>query len=188
MVWFYPRAQKNTIAYAPTLSIPLWSDFISAPDVDVVPSPPFNPTMVWFYLFTCTSLTIIVAGSFNPTMVWFYLTALVYYVVVKRELSIPLWSDFILLSTTFQTRKDELTFNPTMVWFYPHPLLLYVFHRFRDFQSHYGLILSWRWRNNNNSSIQCFQSHYGLILSRNEEGSSCDYSYTFNPTMVWFYR
>ena len=77
------------------------------------------------------------------------------------------------------------TFNPTMVWFYRKSNVAINKAR-RNFQSHYGLILSSK--NLGDWDFEAdFQSHYGLILSpvvRDLEKSAYR---TFNPTMVWFY-
>ena len=56
------------------------------------------------------------------------------------------------------------TFNPTMVWFYLSLLRIISMAR-RNFQSHYGLILS--------------LSRASIIFFWNS---------SFNPTMVWFYH
>ena len=125
--------------------------------------------------------------TFNPTMVWFYRVGVRALFPVPKLLSIPLWSDFIVLY-----RGHEHTVIP-------------------GFQSHYGLILSQAWKETGDIwpatfnptmvwfyHFICkvtkailldvdFQSHYGLILSKEQkERSSKDWS-TFNPTMVWFY-
>ena len=59
-----------------------------------------------------------------------------------KRLSIPLWSDFIQVER-FWVGVD---------W--------------RNFQSHYGLILSWKDLNSCEVKCMYFQSHYGLILSQ----------------------
>ena len=145
----------------------------------------FNPTMVWFYqksvpLFRVRTYSFQshyglilsnynfrniyqVINSFNPTMVWFYQTCFRDDKYSISELSIPLWSDFILpiepgfatAAAPFQSHYGLIlspynnqetpiipySFNPTMVWFY-----LWKESVIRDsnknFQSHYGLILS----------------------------------------------
>ena len=74
-------------------------------------------------------------------MVWFYRNcqwALQYHFKV---LSIPLWSDFIVIANGLS--------NTTL----------------KSFQSHYGLILSYGYIVRNASTLNTFQSHYGLILS-----------------------
>ncbi len=103
----------------------------------------FNPTMVWFYLVIAVYTKLIeIFMTFNPTMVWFYRN---HYNEVRWRsirLSIPLWSDFIsghsfsgwLVLRSFLSiplwsdfiSKSDVAFNKTR----------------RNFQSHYGLILS----------------------------------------------
>ena len=148
------------------LSIPLWSDFISQyPVLPLLLNNPFNPTMVWFYLCPLslpTQYAVILSiplwsdfipwcqfciascavgfqshyglilsknhhsdrdtfeQPFNPTMVWFYLLACTLAITKHYSLSIPLWSDFI----------------NARAW-----LCRYCYC---CFQSHYGLILSWK--------------------------------------------
>ena len=109
---------------------------------------------------------------------------------VYIRLSIPLWSDFIADVDGYCTKYDAN----------------------KDFQSHYGLILSVRgegWDNLNLATFQShyglilsaliltilspllpliFQSHYGLILSADESKIIEELRSPFNPTMVWFYR
>ena len=95
-------------------------------------------------------------------MVWFYLLNPKSLAGMSRFLSIPLWSDFIIINAILKKYNIE------------------------NFQSHYGLILSHRiqlhkwWPSR-------FQSHYGLILSRCMRGLIWRGDFTFNPTMVWFY-
>ena len=164
MVWFYlwrPDANPESIHL---LSIPLWSDFITKTrgniqlswlhfqshyglilsayikPVNLSPGKPFNPTMVWFYRrqrgiyrsvqgcfqshyglilseFPEKSL-FSTCFTFNPTMVWFYHGNHGLHYWTNKKLSIPLWSDFI---TT--------------------PFIVFELLG-KDFQSHYGLILS----------------------------------------------
>ena len=101
--------------------------------------------------------------AFNPTMVWFYPIELYWRRADDDDLSIPLWSDFIFLSADSRSSAAS-------------------------FQSHYGLILSWkgtylvkRWYVTFNPTMVWF---YPPISTRHlhEVFSS------FNPTMVWFYR
>ena len=73
-------------------------------------------------------------------MVWFYLTVFEKHHQHEKCLSIPLWSDFI---TVLQKTLEK--------------------------------------------SHKNFQSHYGLILS-SYSGGRFEIGYTFNPTMVWFYH
>ena len=165
-------------------------------------------------------------------MVWFYLLSLIfnplrtvsfqshYGLILSRhpaspplwqlrQLSIPLWSDFIRVrSAGGWLIREGCTFNPTMVWFYQVPFSHFTPSR-THFQSHYGLILSTSVSLYGifvkNLSIplwsdfivaaeylrcvpRCFQSHYGLILSSSNFFSAVFRSSAFNPTMVWFYQ
>ena len=208
MVWFYLSATVRAVArgmsaFNPTM---VWFYQRISDIVIVVTETAFNPTMVWFY--PARPARPAQAGStFNPTMVWFYHNGL-YLFIVRCEafqshyglilsqrtlsvyskvwsLSIPLWSDFILLQ-----RSQTETWN---------------------FQSHYGLILSWRFFNRSfersllsiplwsdfiarpvragRPAGSHFQSHYGLILSKFlEHLASVSPELAFNPTMVWFYH
>ena len=145
-------------------------------------------------------------------MVWFYQYYTKFVIKEGRKLSIPLWSDFIFCEEV-RIYDEFRSFNPTMVWFYqstPRPkrnfcnkLSIPLWSDFiKDFsgnnndgtiyfQSHYGLILSEHYQENNGcpgtnlsiplwsdfiefaSKFECFgeayfQSHYGLILSLEE--------------------
>ena len=80
------------------------------------------------------------------------------------NLSIPLWSDFIV------RKMEELEIIEI------------------NFQSHYGLILSNFRRGQNGKRNSHFQSHYGLILSQSTTSCKCGAFHPFNPTMVWFYH
>ena len=147
--------------------------------------------------------------AFNPILVWFYLFYRQQIVTVFIKLSIPFWSDFILIPAKncvlwwddFQShfglilsrcKEDAVKlaiepFNPILVWFYP----LFPFINKPDihgFQSHFGLILS-----NSNFSywtiwIRSFQSHFGLILSPYSVFYQIVSLLSFNPILVWFYR
>ena len=119
--------------------------------------------MVWFYRFrtACTTSNLTRFQSHYGLI----LSQRVSFRFVEKGsgLSIPLWSDFILLVASADAGYD---FN---------------------FQSHYGLILSFLSRWKNEWEYKYFQSHYGLILS-----AMCFTVWairiTFNPTMVWFYQ
>ena len=96
--------------------------------------------MVWFYLAIAKSL----ASDYNVFQSHYGLILSVKSDVVGQrfdELSIPLWSDFIL-SESGKDRQKLFAFNPTMVWFYP-AYSQYHTASVTTFQSHYGLILSW---------------------------------------------
>ncbi len=74
-----------------------------------------------------------------------------------------------------------------MVWFYPQTVHACLHDRkilsiplWSDFISEVKLT--------SGPPITFFQSHYGLILSTSNFHSSLCYFFTFNPTMVWFYR
>ena len=172
-------------------SLPFQSHYgliLSHSSLSLLPSPPscFNPTMVWFYrdkfsgfhnlitwfqshyglilsdMGSCRDLH--PSSRFNPTMVWFYHHVLSLTTLPKKRVSIPLWSDFIS-NILYNDVIGKQSFNPTMVWFYPTNN----FFNFsaEQFQSHYGLILSF------DPVILVhldnkFQSHYGLILSCTE--------------------
>ena len=78
---------------------------------------PFNPTMVWFYHVHCCRL---------HYFYWF--------------LSIPLWSDFIYFKGGEYMKKNLLSI-PLWSDFISKPSMVFNKTR-RNFQSHYGLILS----------------------------------------------
>ena len=141
MVWFYRLIWFCSCIRMHTLSIPLWSDFITL----VYNVLHLRSTFFQSHYGLILSLFKHIYGiwkeiSFNPTMVWFYpaVKRLVYRSKIK--LSIPLWSDFIyklwLISITIWR-----AFNPTMVWFY-HQQAVHTELDSISFQSHYGLILS----------------------------------------------
>ena len=142
MVWFYLRHGWVGNCWSERLSIPLWSDFIYRKDerkriwrkdfqshYGLILSTwavvatlsriwTFNPTMVWFYLNALPSTDSPLTFTFNPTMVWFYLKMRhPGWLSWVSELSIPLWSDFIIDNEGTRVSK-EVPFNPTMVWFY----------------------------------------------------------------------
>ncbi len=73
MVWFYLDLRQKETKRRKRLSIPLWSDFITAlAHPEAAANAAFNPTMVWFYHN-------LIDRSKNKII----------------NLSIPLWSDFI---------------------------------------------------------------------------------------------
>ena len=111
----------------------------------------FNPILVWFYLVRSAqqlekrknfqshfglilslpllSKNIIIFSSFNPILVWFYLPAEWVKYRPRPSLSIPFWSDFILMNKL------------------PEDIIK------KYFQSHFGLILS------NRCSKHCAWQH-----------------------------
>ncbi len=101
-------------------------------------------------------------------------------------LSIPLWSDFILIRGIRIGLFVMFLSIPLWSDFIPQHRPLR--HRTGDpFQSHYGLILSF------NTIIYCIKnfklsiplwSDFILIRNSSNRKLNC----TFNPTMVWFYR
>ena len=140
-------------------------------------------------------------------MVWFYQELRSYRCSLLRCLSIPLWSDFITISTVapagigiiFQSHyglilsndpdrireAKEKTFNPTMVWFY-QVILEFKSLTTSFFQSHYGLILSQKRKNTllifTLLSIPLWSDFITKDLAYIDENGN-----SFNPTMVWFY-
>ena len=191
MVWFYHeylRGSPNSLIFFQSHYGLILSDRQSI--LGQEKESPFNPTMVWFYhvLRRCKTL---------------YTNVL--------QLSIPLWSDFImcLLANSISSLKffqshyglilsdrqsilgqeKESPFNPTMVWFY---------HVLRRCKTLYTNVLQLSiplWSDfimcllaNSISSLKFFQSHYGLILSSYNAPVNVPHCATFNPTMVWFYR
>ena len=123
--------------------------------------------------------------TFNPILVWFYLWFIQTPASCSVKLSIPFWSDFIILLRSQQVKclpcfqshfglilsekflEQEwqwlITFNPILVWFYLHTI-----------QTRH---LRWK----------AFQSHFGLILSAPTTVYSAIGSSSFNPILVWFY-
>ena len=121
-------------------------------------------------------------------MVWFYHETLKKVAQIDNTLSIPLWSDFIFISSLDTS---------VIAWY-------------ASFQSHYGLILSveiYRKKKERKHlsiplwsdfiiinelfkkiKLLTFQSHYGLILSLTVDNIVSTVFCTFNPTMVWFYQ
>ena len=187
MVWFYPVSSPHDVVSFTSLSIPLWSDFISAafprpwersrafnPTIGLILSRglyricsgtflPFNPTMVWFYPEIVKYAEKAGMDAFNPTMVWFYPARFERAGGQVRELSIPLWSDFIAIEFRISV--------------FPTP----------NFQSHYGLILSYRTISLKifsviRLSIPLWSDFIFIYTSLHVCGKS-----PFNPTMVWFY-
>ena len=100
--------------------------------------------------------------SFNPILVWFYRCPAFSSPHLFIDLSIPFWSDFILLN------RAVLLSNKV------------------NFQSHFGLILSFFLNSINdypdNLSIPFWSDFISL-----QELSLQVYKIAFNPTMVWFY-
>ena len=78
-------------------------------------------------------------------------------------LSIPFWSDFILLRPLNQELQHP-AFNPILVWFY---------------------LSTTNWFN---FSAEHFQSHFGLILSAVYDWNNTSWHSAFNPILVWFYH
>ena len=125
--------------------------------------------------------------SFNPILVWFYHTYIETTAVASRMLSIPFWSDFIILETVremeeigiFQSHfglilsekiekrgKAKLdSFNPILVWFYQTSERAWFPRQIRlsiPFWSDFILLP----RGTSGMSLwNGFQSHFGLILS-----------------------
>ena len=144
LVWFYHFIVQLFQPFQTVLplSIPFWSDFIH------------------YHLLTFNTSN---THSFNPILVWFYHFSSSICLSSSSVLSIPFWSDFINILLPGAV-TEEVTFNPILVWFYlfrSHSPFFLV----RDFQSHFGLILSFMWN-----------------WHRMSERS------TFNPILVWFYR
>ena len=109
---------KLSVHYYNELSIPLWSDFILHISFNRFSILDFFQSHYGLILsgqkvliFTMFSTT------FNPTMVWFYQVKEVIEKIKELELSIPLWSDFIVRPFTKKIFCHK-PFNPTMVWFY----------------------------------------------------------------------
>ena len=100
MVWFYLVATRGELPRPDGLSIPLWSDFISEKALFIV-----YYTEDIFQSHYGLILSDLLRGycsqrvPFNPTMVWFYLERYKrqHHKEHQRKLSIPLWSDFIML-------------------------------------------------------------------------------------------
>ena len=102
-----------------SLSIPLWSDFISVGLREGLPHwRPFQSHYGLILSPVPARCSRKVKEAFNPTMVWFYLLWNLWVSVPRPQLSIPLWSDFIQ-AYRIDTRAG-----------------------YTCFQSHYGLILS----------------------------------------------
>ncbi len=167
MVWFYLLDYGKVKHYTVLLSIPLWSDFIVwkslrlfrriyafqshyglilsggfTPERDQKIANPFNPTMVWFYPLSLLLLLLILIALSIPLWSDFIFYLFVSSLSPPERLSIPLWSDFIRQRTMDICSKEA------------------------NFQSHYGLILSYLCHTTLLTTvITFFQSHYGLILS-----------------------
>ena len=148
MVWFYRISVSLYGIFVKNLSIPLWSDFISAIYSLRDFCEEFLSIPLWsdfIRQFRCSSST---KSSF---------------------LSIPLWSDFILLFD-FPYNSDIITFNPTMVWFYRAQRRAEEARRralsiplWSDFIEKLDKLIA--------IAEDAFQSHYGLILSKSREDS-----------------
>ena len=143
-------------------------------------------------------------------MVWFYLSSLFAVSVQFWKLSIPLWSDFIPVFTDVWVLFQCVLSIPLWSDFIIHSWRVILCST--NFQSHYGLILSYTKNNDlaQTATYLTFQSHYGLILSISNSKSNkvlCTLSIplwsdfiilsaentgvrepSFNPTMVWFYQ
>ena len=143
MVWFYQSLNPLRQTVPPLLSIPLWSDFITGKRrTSSKKSSTFNPTMVWFYqLFRQDKHYFL--STFNPTMVWFYQPLPTRTSMNTTPLSIPLWSDFISVKEYLECINNVALSIPLWSDF------IQVFSEIGSeitqlFQSHYGLILSWK--------------------------------------------
>ena len=195
----------------------------------------FNPILVWFYpkivqasktrkkSFQSHFGLILspnkLSGSFaymitfNPILVWFYPGEVVQVAKQVKVLSIPFWSDFIIVNTVV-VYVCYNSFNPILVWFYL-TLRFTSFLNTSNFQSHFGLIFSPYQQKAVEQALAAFQSHFGLILSQGNRDSrhfsissrkifqshfGLILSYfpaglldrvlrvPFNPILVWFYR
>ena len=163
LVWFYQGSTERFKRQHQCLSIPFWSDFITAYystfDFLMKLSIPF-----W-------SDFILPDDGFGDE---------------ELALSIPFWSDFILplcrslrasacifqshfgliLSLPEEGKKVfvRYTFNPILVWFYRQTA-----------------------PSGSGSTWNNFQSHFGLILSKNLFLRKYRKRTPFNPILVWFY-
>ena len=110
MVWFYQSTTKSTRVSQDTLSIPLWSDFISIIRWTLSGTNYFFQShyglILSQLLHTTTPLNYI---TFNPTMVWFYLDMMARLPDKIDSLSIPLWSDFINGGTGVKGKRGFLS-------------------------------------------------------------------------------
>ena len=119
MVWFYREHRPVADRQYVLLSIPLWSDFINL-IFSYTLNNPFLSIPLWsdfiqlllyqrkyqrmtfqshyglILSYILCKVTKITEKSFNPTMVWFYQTVKLPSKHDLIELSIPLWSDFIM--------------------------------------------------------------------------------------------
>ena len=84
---------------------------------------------------------------------------------LKELLSIPLWSDFIP-RLLLQRPCTPLSFNPTMVWFYPSTILCFSSADSPPFNPTMVWFYHYTLEQREWTSSPHFQSHYGLILSR----------------------
>ncbi len=96
MVWFYLPAEWVIYRPRPSLSIPLWSDFI-IPDKN-------KKTKAYLSFQSHYGL---ILSWLQRTFQW---------LEQCTSLSIPLWSDFIAFPNN--AMRELEAFNPTMVWFY----------------------------------------------------------------------
>ena len=141
-------------------------------------------------------------------MVWFYHNKRYTKKIQHWKLSIPLWSDFIIINSILKKYNIE-NFQSHYGLILSHRIQLHKWWPSR-FQSHYGLILScecrawcvvpetpfnptmvWFYHKDgliDNADKVDFQSHYGLILSAVSGEFGLAAVLSFNPTMVWFYH
>ena len=118
MVWFYLTTYRGSSSWA-ELSIPLWSDFIEQEyDMSGKSENGFQSHYGLILSITTYDDLSEYLATFNPTMVWFYRACVFGLRGTGFFLSIPLWSDFILMSSQWRLKIIN------------------------SFQSHYGLILS----------------------------------------------
>ena len=104
----------------------------------------------------------------------------------EKALSIPLWSDFIQKELAERGKEGLVNFQShygLILSFLNNKTNIFQQH----FQSHYGLILSSYTKRAARLKRNSFQSHYGLILSPKPHSRLMKSGSPFNPTMVWFY-
>ena len=97
MVWFYPK--RSNISFTSSSLFQSHYGLILSENCTIKKDRmilTFNPTMVWFYLVELSDVKLCATCfAFNPTMVWFYHKPIHDVPACRKELSIPLWSDFI---------------------------------------------------------------------------------------------
>ena len=145
--------------------------------------------------------------NFNPILVWFYLTDTSDSRNSQCLISIPFWSDFIIIKYVariaekqFQSHSGLILsqhclqpihsvhyhFNPILVWFYPSIVLI------KDLLKNLISIPFWSdFIYITKLGLECpnwFQSHSGLILSEYTVCLDKNFSKYFNPILVWFYQ